>query len=94
MNAIYGTMMASLLYYRKFKKSLLNKGFVINPYDPCVANKMINGNQMTILFHVDDCKLSHVDPKVNDRMIRWLRCEYENIFEDAIECDQYHQIHC
>ena len=83
MNAIYGTMMASLLYYRKFKKSLLDKGFVINPYDPCVANKMINGNQMTILFHVDDCKLSHVDPKVNDRMIRWLRREYENIFEDG-----------
>ena len=38
-NAIYGTMVASLLYYRKFCKSLTSIGFVFNPYDPCVANK-------------------------------------------------------
>ena len=40
-NALYGTMVASLLYYRKFVKSLTKIGFVLNPYDPCVANKMI-----------------------------------------------------
>jgi hypothetical protein len=38
-NAIYGTMIASLLYYRKFCKSLTNNGFICNPYDPCVATK-------------------------------------------------------
>ena len=83
LNAIYGTMMASLLYYRKFCKSLMDKGFIFNPYDPCVANKVINGKQMTICFHVDDCKLSHVDPKEMDRMIIWLKQEYESIFEDG-----------
>ena len=31
-NALYGTMVASLLYYRKFVKSLTDIGFVINPY--------------------------------------------------------------
>ena len=46
--------MASLLYYRKFHDSLKSIGFEFNPYDPCVANKIINGNQMTIRFHVDD----------------------------------------
>ena len=35
---------------------------MINPYDPCVANKTINGIQMTICWHVDDLKVSHVDP--------------------------------
>jgi hypothetical protein len=40
-NALYGTMVASLLYYRRFVKSLTDIYFVINPYDPCVANKMI-----------------------------------------------------
>jgi hypothetical protein len=58
-NALYGTMIASLLYYQKLVKSLIDIDFVINPYDPCVANKMIEGDQMTICFHVDDCKLSH-----------------------------------
>jgi len=57
-NALYGTMVASLLYYRKFTKSLMSIGFELNPYDPCVANKIIEGEQMTICFHVDDCKLS------------------------------------
>jgi hypothetical protein len=39
-NALYGTMVASLLYYRKFVKSLTDVGFIINPYDPSVANKI------------------------------------------------------
>ena len=82
-NAIYGTMLASLLYYKKFVKSLLLIGFEINPYDPCIANKMINGKQMTICFHVDDCKLSHHDCKAVDDFIEWLHQEYESIFEDG-----------
>ena len=82
-NALYGTMVASLLYYRKFTKSLTGIGFELNPYDPCVANKMINGKQMTICFHVDDCKLSHRKSRVMDDMIQWLRQEYESIFEDG-----------
>jgi hypothetical protein len=82
-NALYGTMVASLLYYRKFTESLKGIGFEINPYDPCVANKIVDGTQMTICFHVDDCKLSHRKRKANDRMIKWLRREYESIFEDG-----------
>ena len=82
-NALYGTMIASLLYYRKFTKSLTDNGYEINPYDPCVANKMIAGKQMTIAYHVDDCKMSHVSSKVMDDTIEWLRSEYESIFEDG-----------
>jgi hypothetical protein len=82
-NALYGTMVASLLYYRKFVKSLTDSGFIINPYDPCVANKIIEGKQMTICFHVDDCKLSHHKNKVMDTMIEYLREEYESIFEEG-----------
>ena len=83
-NALYGTMVASLLYHRKFTKSLTDIGFKIKPYDPCVANKIIEGQQMTICYHVDDCKLSHRRSKVNNMMIKWLRQEYESIFEDGL----------
>jgi hypothetical protein len=69
LNAIYGTMMASLLYYVKFSKSLFDIGFKLNAYDPCVVNKQVDGSQMTICFHVDDCKLSHKNKRSNDRMI-------------------------
>ena len=70
---MYVTIVASLLYYRKFTNSLTDVGFKINPYDPCVANKMIDGQQMNIFYHVDNSKLSHRRSKVNDWMIKWLR---------------------
>jgi hypothetical protein len=34
-------------------------GFTINPYNPCIANKFVNGNQMTLRWHVDDLMISH-----------------------------------
>ena len=43
----------------------------------------MNDKQQTISFHVDDCKLSHVDPNVNTDLINTLRDEYESIFEDG-----------
>ena len=45
---------------------LEEKGYEFNPYDQCVANKMIQGKQHTVRFHVDDLMDSHVNPKVND----------------------------
>jgi hypothetical protein len=46
--ALYGTMVTSLLYYQKFVKSVTDIDFIINPFDPCVANKIIEGKQMNI----------------------------------------------
>ena len=82
-NAIYGAMVAGLLYYRKFSESLAEQGYVANAYDPCVWNKVIQGKQSTISFHVDDCKISHVSEKVNEDTISWLRRDYESIFTDG-----------
>ncbi len=48
LNVIYGTMVASLLYYQKFTRSLKNQGYTMNPYDPCVWNKTIQKEQITI----------------------------------------------
>jgi hypothetical protein len=83
LNAIYGTMVAGLLYYKKFTDSLMMNGFEVNPYDAYVWNKMIDGKQCTICFHVEDCKISHVSKKVVDQTIEWLRKDYENVFEDG-----------
>jgi hypothetical protein len=51
-------------------------GFVINPYDCCVANKEINGSQCTIIWHVDDLKISHFDPTVVTDVIQMLSDEF------------------
>jgi hypothetical protein len=82
-SALYRTIVASLLYYRKFNKSFMDIYFVINPYDLCVSKKKVEGEHMTICFHVDDCKLSHHKTKVMDSMIEYLEQEYESIFEDG-----------
>ena len=44
-------------------------GFKLNPYDACVANKTINGKQCTIVWYVDDNKISHVDANVVTEII-------------------------
>ena len=57
--ALYGMLRAALLFYKRLRSDLENMGFEVNPYDPCVANKMVNKHQMTICWHVDDLKVSH-----------------------------------
>ena len=76
-------MVSSLLYYRKFCKTIKHLDFKINPYDPCIASRTIDKNQQTICWHVDDCKISHVEPKVNKKLMKSLKQEYESIFEDG-----------
>jgi hypothetical protein len=74
--ALYGCLRSALLLYKMLLKDLEDRGFVVNPYGPCVANKMVNGKQFTITWHVEDLKLSHVDVKVVDEMISWLKSIY------------------
>ena len=61
---IYGCIESALLWYELYAKTLKGMGFKLNPYDRCVANKIIDGKQCTIAWYVDDNKISHVDPKV------------------------------
>ena len=83
MNTIYGMMVDSLLYYKKFVKKLRRSGLKLNPYDPCVENIPVNNNQKTTCFHVENCKLIHQDSEVNDEFINTLHDEYESVFEDG-----------
>ncbi len=73
-------------------KSLVKQGFKLNPYDGCVANKIVKGKQITMCFHVDDCKLSHHEhSKVVDETIKWLRAKYESIFEAGLGAMKVHR---
>jgi hypothetical protein len=74
--AIYGLLRSALLFCRKLMTDLEGNGFILNPYDPCVAKKEVNGSQMTVCWHVDDLKSSHVDPKVNKEFGEWLSATY------------------
>jgi hypothetical protein len=71
--AIYGCVKSALLWYNLFSKKLKKMGFVLNAYDPCVANCMIDGSQCTIAWYVDDNTISHKDPAVVTRMIEEIK---------------------
>ena len=75
--ALYGTLQVVLLFWRNLSGFLIHKlGFEANPYDFCVMNKIINGSQCTIGWHVDDSKISHIDGKVNQEILDILQKEY------------------
>ena len=69
LKALYGCVKSALLWYQLFTGHLQKLGFVLNPYDPCVANRVINGKQCTIAWYVDDNKISHVDSHVVTKII-------------------------
>jgi hypothetical protein len=83
LNALYGIMKAALLYYQRFVKDLMSIGFEINPYDPCVTNKIVKHKQLTVVWHVDDLKVSHRKPAVVTKMSDWLKSTYERLFDDG-----------
>lgn len=89
--ALYGMMISSLLYNKKFRKDIESIGFRVNPYDPCVANWMVNQQQHTVTWHVDDLKSSHVDPKVNDEFLDWLKKLYASDNIGEVKCVRGHR---
>ncbi|KAG7372996.1 reverse transcriptase RNA-dependent DNA polymerase [Nitzschia inconspicua] len=69
LKALYGCVKSALLWYNLLASTLIGMGFELNPYDSCVANKMVNGKQCTVAWYVDDNKISHVNPQVVTNVI-------------------------
>jgi hypothetical protein len=76
LKALYGTLRAARLFWEKLSNKLKEWGFKINDYDPCVANKIVNDKQITVVWHVDDLKISHVQTKVVDEFIEQMEDEF------------------
>ena len=62
--ALCGMLRATLLFYRKLRCGLEEMDFKVDPYDPCVANQGVNGAQYTVVWHIDDLKVSHCNKSV------------------------------
>ncbi len=53
--ALHGLMRASLLFYRKLRKELETYSFIVNPYNPCIANMTSkDGRQLTVIWYMDN----------------------------------------
>jgi Reverse transcriptase (RNA-dependent DNA polymerase) len=78
--ALYGTVQASRLFWERLSSFLIDKNkFERNPYNFCIVNKTINRKQFTIVWYVDNLKLSHEDPDVISNMIKTLEAEFGKV---------------
>ena len=76
LKALYGMLHFALLFYNMFRSNLEKEGCEFNPYDPCVVNEDIKSKQLTVLFHVDDVKVSSVRKQSVDDFIQWIDYKY------------------
>ena len=51
----------------------MEKGFKLNPYDRYVKNKLVNGKQCTLVWYVDDNKVSQMEARVVEGLINNLK---------------------
>ena len=74
--AICSTLNAAILAFRKLTGHLADRGFEMNPYDPCMWNSVMNGTQLSVVFHVYNGLISHIDPTVVTDTLRRLSDVY------------------
>jgi len=59
-----------------FTSTLKDEGFELNPYEKCVANKIIDEEQCTLAWHVYDVLASHKKKKVLKYISDLMQKEY------------------
>ena len=79
--ALYGTKQAALLFNNNISAALEKIGFKKNPHDRCVFNRRFGDKQCTIVIHVDDLKISCVDPRGVDFVVNELTKVYGKVNE-------------
>jgi hypothetical protein len=88
--ALYGMMKRALLFYIKLVSELKMMGFMINPYNPCIANKFVDGSQMTLRWHVDNLMISHKNMVDIMVFILELKHIYGDNLAESTEKEQYY----
>ena len=91
LKALYRTLWAVCLFWQKLSKQLIDMwGFVPNKCDDCVVNKMINRHQMTVVWHVDDLKVSHMDAGEMAKFEQQMEERFGKDTSLTVSCGQVH----
>ena len=78
--AQYGCVESARLWYNTLSSFLVSQGYEMNPYDPCVFNKMgSDGKQTTVLIYVDDIMATSESSPDLKELIALLQKEYRHI---------------
>ena len=74
--AVYGALLEAIIFHNKLSKHPTDHGFVQNEYDMCTFNNMVNGEQITVQFYVDDLKVSYKKQSVLEDFLKDLKDEF------------------
>ena len=78
--AQYGCIESARLWYNTLSSKLVSLGYEINPYDPCVFNKIgNNGKQLTIVIYVDDIMATSEEQADLEELVATIQTEYKTI---------------
>ena len=77
--ALYGCVESAKLWYDSIAATLTADGFIRNPKEPCVFNKMAGGDQLTICLYVDDLLVTCARQGPIDALITMLKGKYSDM---------------
>ena len=59
LKALYGSTESKILWYDLYSKTLKSQVLLTNPYYRCIANRTIQYKNCTIMWYVDNNKVSY-----------------------------------
>ena len=78
--ALYGCLEASLLWYKDLRSTLEAFGYVVNPHESCVFNKLHeDGTTSTIALHVDDMFMTAFSDDAMEELEAYLLTVYPEV---------------
>ena len=78
--ALYGCIESARIWYDQISAKLNDMGYVKNPYDMCIFNKIENDNtQTTICLYVDDMFITSSNEIKIDDLVNELQTSYPNL---------------
>ena len=79
LKALYGTIQAAKLWYRKLKAIITSYGFCQHPHDQCVFVYVVKGVVFLVGFHVDDLLMICKNQDVIDDFVAYLLTCFTNV---------------
>ena len=78
--ALYGCVEAAALWHANLCATMKSDGFIPNPYDSCVFNKLgLDGAQVTVVMHVDDLFITSKSDENHTKFESCMRNKYKEI---------------
>jgi hypothetical protein len=75
--ALYGCIESAKLWYDFLTDTLAKEGFQVNPLEPCVMNKTVQGKQCTVVIYIDDLKFTSQDESITISAIAALEKRFD-----------------